>query len=848
MLRFPLPHRFLPAGVLLVLFALLPGCGGGDGGGSNPTPPPPPPPAPVATVQFVGTAPGPLVVGSTTQLQARTLDAAGAVLGGRPVTWVSATPAVATVSGTGLVTAVAPGETQVTATSEGRSAQIGITVIPPPVASVEVTPADLELEAGETATLTATLRDAAGNALTGRSVVWASSATGVATVDAEGLVTAVAPGQAVLTATSEDRTGGANVVVFSATAPRISTIEPAVLVEGETATIAGVRFAPDPAGNQVRIGGVAAQVLSASATQLTVRVPEGACLPEGAQPVQIAVGAESAERGHPFRPAAFLEVPAGELRILRAPADLCLQLPATGGTGEWIIGVQSVSQTPDLRTPVRVTGRSGTASASGAAPLPAPVSFASMVPASGTLRPDTPDRWDVHQALHLRHMAADEALVADLLAQGAPAASGAPASITVPPTVAVGDTVNLQVVFSGCTATQPRPMEVRVKGARSIVVTDNQNPEGGYTQEELQGIADFIDAQIFARHEEHFGNFTDVDNNGRLVVVVSTRVNEIGGLLGFVRGADFFSPQSCATSNVGEFLYLITPDPTVPANDFRNKANALADLPRLSAHEITHVVQVGRRLIAGRPGLPTWAVEGQAVLGEEITARGVLGLQGKENFGRTRALTQQEGPGTFWFRNRFNDIFFYFGYTSATERKEGAPEGCGWLGREGSPSGISGVCNYNRLPYGPAWSFLRWTSDHFADRVGGETGFNRGIVNLPSASLETLGTLVNEDYRDLLAYWAATLYTDDRAVGYEPRLTFPSWNLRDIENAFVATVRLTPYEHGFTDFERDLTLASGSSAYLRVSGANQPGTAIRVRSLGGAATPGTVQLWVVRVP
>jgi hypothetical protein len=847
MLRLHAPSPLLPAGLVLSLALLLPGCGGGDGGGS-PTPPASPPPAPVATVQFVGAAPGPLVVGTSAQLQARTLDASGGVLNGRTVTWTSATPAVATVSGTGLVTAVAPGETQVTATSEGRSAQLAITVIPPPVASVEVTPGAVELEAGATATLTAVLRDAAGNVLTGRQITWASSATGVATVDAAGVLTAVAPGAAIITASSEDRTGGANVEVFSATAPRITSIEPAVLVEGETATITGIRFAPSSAGNQVRIGGVAAQVLLASATELSVRVPEGACLPEGAQPVQIAVGAESVERGHPFRPAGFLEVPVGELRILRAPADLCLQLPATGGTGNWLVGVQSVSPTAELRTPVLVTGRTGASGAAGAAPLPAPASFASTVPASGSLRPDGRDRWETHEALHLQHMQASEALVADLMARGAPAALGAPSAVVVPPSVAVGDTVGIQVVFSGCTATQPGAMEVRVISARSIVVTDLENPAGGYTQEELQGIASFIDDQIFARHEEHFGNFTDVDGNGRLVVVISKRVNDIGGVLGFVRGADFFSPQSCPSSNAGEFLYLLAPDPDAPANSFLNKANALADLPRLSAHEITHVVQVGRRILAGRPGLPIWAVEGQAVLGEEITARGVLGFQGRENFGRSVATVAHGERGTFWFRNRFTDMLFYFGYASATERREGAPEGCGWLGREGSPAGISGVCNYNRLPYGPSWSFLRWVSDHFADRVGGEPGFNRGIVSLPTASLETLGGFVEEDYRDLLAYWAASLYTDDRGPGFEPRLTFPSWNLRDIENAFVATARLTPYEQGFSPFERELTLAAGSSAYLRVSGANQPGTAIQVRAASGAPLPATVQLWVVRLP
>jgi len=61
--------------------------------------------------------------------------------------------------------------------------------------------------------LTATARDSSGNALSGRTVTWASSNTSVATVSASGLVTGKVAGTATITATSEGQNGTSTVTV-----------------------------------------------------------------------------------------------------------------------------------------------------------------------------------------------------------------------------------------------------------------------------------------------------------------------------------------------------------------------------------------------------------------------------------------------------------------------------------------------------------------------------------------------------------------------------------------------------------------------------------------------------------
>jgi alpha-tubulin suppressor-like RCC1 family protein len=82
-----------------------------------------------------------------------------------------------------------------------------------PVASVAVAPDSALLHPGERLQAVATPRDAAGNALGGRRVEWASSSPGVAAVDSAGLITAVAPGEAMITAASEGLSGRARVIV-----------------------------------------------------------------------------------------------------------------------------------------------------------------------------------------------------------------------------------------------------------------------------------------------------------------------------------------------------------------------------------------------------------------------------------------------------------------------------------------------------------------------------------------------------------------------------------------------------------------------------------------------------------
>ena len=120
---------------------------------------------------------------------------------------------MATVSSAGMVSAVSAGLSTITATSEGKTASASVTVQAVPVASVSVSPATATVYVSKTVQLSATPKDSAGNALTGRTIAWTSSNAAVATVATTGLVSGVGVGSATITATSGGKSGTASVTV-----------------------------------------------------------------------------------------------------------------------------------------------------------------------------------------------------------------------------------------------------------------------------------------------------------------------------------------------------------------------------------------------------------------------------------------------------------------------------------------------------------------------------------------------------------------------------------------------------------------------------------------------------------
>lgn len=139
-----------------------------------------------------------LALNTRVPLQAQVQDESGASVADAAVTWTVQDPRIVSVSPDGIVTALAAGTSKVAANALGKSGIATITVMPAPVTPppgtpppatpppatpvtpvsqggvvrVDVSPATLSVQAGQTQRLVASPRDAKGNVITGQTVVW----------------------------------------------------------------------------------------------------------------------------------------------------------------------------------------------------------------------------------------------------------------------------------------------------------------------------------------------------------------------------------------------------------------------------------------------------------------------------------------------------------------------------------------------------------------------------------------------------------------------------------------------------------------------------------------------------
>jgi alpha-tubulin suppressor-like RCC1 family protein len=151
-------------------------------------------------------------IGFTTKLTAIAHDGSGQVVSGVTFAWFSVNAARATVNQNGLVTSTGRGWVRIIAAAGGRAdtAHVWSRQV---VASVSVTPPTASVGVGNTTQLTATAKDSNNVVAPKATFAWSSSQPAIATVNATGLVTGVAAGNATIRASSSGKSGSAAIAV-----------------------------------------------------------------------------------------------------------------------------------------------------------------------------------------------------------------------------------------------------------------------------------------------------------------------------------------------------------------------------------------------------------------------------------------------------------------------------------------------------------------------------------------------------------------------------------------------------------------------------------------------------------
>ncbi|HJR64636.1 MAG TPA: Ig-like domain-containing protein [Gemmatimonadaceae bacterium] len=842
--------------VLILLAATTVACGG-DGEG----------PVAVATVSVTADPSTNLVVGQTAQITATPKDQAGNPLE-RPVTFQSDNPTVADVSSTGLVTAASPGTARVTATSEERTGQLTFSVSPAIVGSVTVAPAAVEVAAGGTTTLTATVRDASGVLLPTAQVAWTSSDATKATVVANAgaqtaTVSGVAGGAVTITANSSGATGTASVAITTAASPTITAVLPDPLVPGATATITGTNFSATPASNLVTIDGVSATVNTASATALTVTLPTSgfACQPTRNVGVIVSVGGLAGLRSHPFSAAQQRTLAAGQsLRIDNAAQVRCNELSAPGGNGRYIIAVYNITPTGAGTTPFQLRG---------AGPLPAaPAAAAPMLArrTSGAFA----DRQEVRERMrerraHLRLLQANRAFADQQLRAGisfrrgarAAAPAGTGPSFAVNPTVGQNSSVKIPDIDQAAFCSSPVNVTARTvyNGTHAIVIEDNANPSAGSFDSYYQAVGQEMDNAMWTILTTNFGNpivmDAQLDANSKIVMLFSTKVNDFeAGVAGFVVSCDFFPPNTTnnTASNQGEFFYARAPTSTqsgFPQGVFT--ADAWRRSMRSTIiHEVKHITSFGQRIAQNAPDFEdTWLEEGTAMHAEELWARTVYGNSWKGNSDYGSTLFCDVRPTFTQCADRpfvmFDHFIFLYDFLNT-------PEDLSPLGAEAGAEGSTF--------YGSAWSLVRWAID---THMPSDESFLKPLTQSTLSGVPNIEARTGRSFAEMLGDWALALATDDLS-GFtpdRPALRFLSWNVRDIfsgmnadfpqpEN-FPLQFPLQPHPLAFGPFSVNKSVRTGSVAYFELSGTSTSKQLVELRSQGGGDPSSVLRIAFVRV-
>lgn len=219
--------HFLFAVLVLLPSLLLTACGGGgtlpsstSSGGSAAT---------LTQVTLTPNTPPTLAPGGTRQLSASGIFSDGSTAPlSSGLTWTSSAPTVATVSGSGLVTAVAVGTATITVSDGSKSAAVSVTVAAQAatltsIALSEASNAALNVGSTRQITATGTYSDG-GTATLNTGLTWTSGTPATATISSTGLVTAVAAGSTSITASEAGVTSTPLTISVQPVAVTLSTI------------------------------------------------------------------------------------------------------------------------------------------------------------------------------------------------------------------------------------------------------------------------------------------------------------------------------------------------------------------------------------------------------------------------------------------------------------------------------------------------------------------------------------------------------------------------------------------------------------------------------------------------
>jgi hypothetical protein len=414
--------------------------------------------------------------------------------------------------------------------------------------------------------------------------------------------------------------------------------------------------------------------------------------------------------------------------------------------------------------------------------------------------------------------------------------------------MAAPDTIHNFQVLSNFTSATFATVTARLaySGTNLLLYLDTLAP-AGFTPAQLQTFGSYFDQTLWPIDTAAFGKPSDIDQNGRIIMLMSKVVNADtpaatcttqGFVAGFFNPEDF-SGSSDPHSNQGEIFYSVVPDPNGVSSCAHTVDEVGFDVPAVFLHELQHLISYSQHVVVGG-GQPeaSWLDEGMSIAAEEL---GSLYYESRCPPPSCRTDPSQLFPDSAQgFVQSFLFDSYQFGLlpdTASITLESDDQQGESWRGG--------------------AWLLVRWLVDQ------GGAGVYRQLELGPAGGVADIEQATGRPFPALFADFGLALYTD--SLPGLPRTTAPAVdrfttrNLRQLWARLFTTsgpsssipLAMPVQLFAVSGDTSTAVLYPGTVTYFRLdTPASAAAVSVRFAAPGGAAFPATLNpgLAVFRLP
>jgi hypothetical protein len=384
-------------------------------------------------------------------------------------------------------------------------------------------------------------------------------------------------------------------------------------------------------------------------------------------------------------------------------------------------------------------------------------------------------------------------------------------------------------------------------GPNVLLYIDTLAPANGFTPAQLQSFGQLFDQTLYPIDTAAFGPPTDVDLNGRVIMLMSPTVNALtsttdcqtqGYVAGYFQEEDLGGGAADPNSNNAEIFYSIVPDPNGTSSCAHSVADVGSSVPATFLHELQHLISFSQHVVVhgGNPEYG-WLDEGLSIVAEEL---GSVYYEQKCPGTACRTDPSQIFPDS---SQGFVETFLYDSYQYAL-----LPDTASLTLHDDSEGGFSWR--------GGDWLLMRWLGDQMG------AGFYKRLDQNSVEGVANIQSVTGQAFPAMFANFGLALYTD--SLPTLPRATAPAVDRfvsRNIRQLW-ARVYLTdgppsfPLEYpvqvfAITADTSDAVMDPGAMSYFRLDTPANVGTvSLQFAGPGGLPIPAAAkpQLAIFRLP